>query len=217
MPETKIERNYPFHAAGHVWVVPEYHLTSMPDGTWAVSQAESERIFRLILRELNKLDDGRGPHPEEAEFREDVSHLEPAPPEECPDFCRQEALTQDEKEMLEVWRWYRDKLVAGEFPQRTHLEVRWGETGNIDGEWQHTYGRVCPVDGAVIATEILEHGVELEGKRAVKMRTYTISDGHGIIEEKPWYRDSIQRTGWVHPGLKRRQRADKADLPEDPG
>jgi predicted DNA-binding protein (UPF0251 family) len=50
--KTKIKRNYPYHAAGRTWTVPQLRLTSLPDGTVGISQEELDRIHRAIANEI---------------------------------------------------------------------------------------------------------------------------------------------------------------------
>jgi len=50
--ETLVERDYPYHAAGRVWRVPEVRLTRLPDGTVGISQAEIDRIHRAIANRV---------------------------------------------------------------------------------------------------------------------------------------------------------------------
>lgn len=46
--------NHGFFAAGDVWLVPEYRLVELPDGTHGVSQLESQRIQLGILYTLSQ-------------------------------------------------------------------------------------------------------------------------------------------------------------------
>ena len=46
------ESNYPFQAAGRVWVVPELRLQSLPDGSTGVSMQEFGRIHRAIANQI---------------------------------------------------------------------------------------------------------------------------------------------------------------------
>ncbi|MFH1469409.1 MAG: hypothetical protein ABIO70_33800 [Pseudomonadota bacterium] len=50
--ETIIERDYPYHCAGRVWIIPELHLTKLPDGTVGLSLAEINRIHRAVANEV---------------------------------------------------------------------------------------------------------------------------------------------------------------------
>lgn len=54
MMEAKIrtKRNYPYQAAGRTWTVPELRLTSLPDGSAAISEEEIQRIHRAIANEI---------------------------------------------------------------------------------------------------------------------------------------------------------------------
>ena len=49
---TKIKSNYPYQAAGRTWTVPEVELTSLPDGSAAISEEEIARIQRAIANEI---------------------------------------------------------------------------------------------------------------------------------------------------------------------
>lgn len=50
--ETKVYRDYPYQAAGRIWIVPEFRLTVLPDGEVAVSHSELMRIHRAIANYL---------------------------------------------------------------------------------------------------------------------------------------------------------------------
>ena len=50
--KTKVKRNYPYQAAGRTWAVPTLRLTSLPDGSAAISEDEIERIHRAIANEV---------------------------------------------------------------------------------------------------------------------------------------------------------------------
>jgi predicted DNA-binding protein (UPF0251 family) len=49
---TKTKRNYPYQAAGRTWTVPELRLSSLPDGSAAISEDEIQRIHRAIANEI---------------------------------------------------------------------------------------------------------------------------------------------------------------------
>ena len=46
---TVVERNYPFSAAGRVWVVPEFHTSYAKDGTLGVTATEFRRVHLAIV------------------------------------------------------------------------------------------------------------------------------------------------------------------------
>lgn len=50
--ETKTKKNYPYQAAGRTWTVPELRLSSLPDGSAAISDEEIQRIHRAIANEI---------------------------------------------------------------------------------------------------------------------------------------------------------------------
>ena len=50
--KTKIEKNYPYQAAGRTWAVPALQLVALPDGTAAISAEEIQRIHRAIANEI---------------------------------------------------------------------------------------------------------------------------------------------------------------------
>lgn len=50
--KTTIEKNYPYQAAGRLWLVPQLRLTILPDGTVALLEEEVERIHRAIANEI---------------------------------------------------------------------------------------------------------------------------------------------------------------------
>lgn len=50
--KTKIKKNYPYQAAGRTWTVPKLELTSLPDGSAAISDEEIQRIQRAIANEI---------------------------------------------------------------------------------------------------------------------------------------------------------------------
>ncbi len=54
--KTKVRKNYPYQAAGRTWRVPELRLTSLPDGSAAISEDEIERIHRAIANEICGVD-----------------------------------------------------------------------------------------------------------------------------------------------------------------
>ena len=47
-----IERDYRYHEAGHIWLVPELHLMRLPDGTLGLSEAEIRRVHQGIANEI---------------------------------------------------------------------------------------------------------------------------------------------------------------------
>ena len=47
-----VEKDFLYSAAGRVWVLPELHLDTMPDGTLAINQVESDEIHRSIANEI---------------------------------------------------------------------------------------------------------------------------------------------------------------------
>ena len=49
---TKVKRDYPYQAAGRTWSVPALRLTSLPDGSAAISEDEIQRIHRAIANEV---------------------------------------------------------------------------------------------------------------------------------------------------------------------
>jgi len=49
---TKVKKNYPYQAAGRTWTIPELRLTSLPDGSAAISEEEIQRIHRAIANEI---------------------------------------------------------------------------------------------------------------------------------------------------------------------
>lgn len=51
-PRTKVKKNYPYQAAGRTWTVPELRLSSLPDGSAAISEEEIHRIHRAIANEI---------------------------------------------------------------------------------------------------------------------------------------------------------------------
>lgn len=50
--ETISQQNYPYQAAGRLWLVPELCLTRMPDETLAIMQDEIDQIHRAIANEI---------------------------------------------------------------------------------------------------------------------------------------------------------------------
>ena len=50
--KTKVKKNYPYQAAGRTWTVPELRLSSLPDGSAAISEEEIQRIHRAIANEI---------------------------------------------------------------------------------------------------------------------------------------------------------------------
>ncbi|MBU0608697.1 MAG: hypothetical protein KKI08_12485 [Armatimonadetes bacterium] len=48
----KTIRNHEYLAAGHRWLIPEYHLIVFDDGEEGVSQVEIERVHRAIANEI---------------------------------------------------------------------------------------------------------------------------------------------------------------------
>jgi len=50
--KTKTETDYPYAAAGRVWIVPEYKLAQLPDGSLVVLKAELDRVHRAIANEI---------------------------------------------------------------------------------------------------------------------------------------------------------------------
>lgn len=50
--ETISQQNYPYQAAGRLWLMPELCLTRMSDGTLAIMQDEIDRIHRAIANEI---------------------------------------------------------------------------------------------------------------------------------------------------------------------
>ena len=50
--KTKTERNYPYSAAGRVWILPTYTLSVRPDGTLVVLMSELDRVHRAIGNEI---------------------------------------------------------------------------------------------------------------------------------------------------------------------
>jgi len=46
------EQDQPFHAAGRVWIIPEIHFTTLPDGSTGVDGDEIDRIHTAILNEI---------------------------------------------------------------------------------------------------------------------------------------------------------------------
>ena len=50
--KTKVKKNYPYQAAGRTWTAPELRLSSLPDGSAAISEEEIDRIHRAIANEI---------------------------------------------------------------------------------------------------------------------------------------------------------------------
>jgi hypothetical protein len=50
--QTEVRTDYPYQAAGRTWMVPELLLTSLPDGSAAISEQEINRIHRAIANEI---------------------------------------------------------------------------------------------------------------------------------------------------------------------
>jgi hypothetical protein len=50
--KTKKHKNYPFLAAGRVWIIPEVSITILPDNTMGLSLAEIKRIQKAIANEV---------------------------------------------------------------------------------------------------------------------------------------------------------------------
>ena len=50
--KTKTKKNYLYQAAGRTWTVPELQLSSLPDGSAAISEEEIQRIHRAIANEI---------------------------------------------------------------------------------------------------------------------------------------------------------------------
>ncbi len=48
----RVLKNFPLHAAGHVWLVNEVSLSELPDGTRALSQQELLRAHRAIANAI---------------------------------------------------------------------------------------------------------------------------------------------------------------------
>jgi hypothetical protein len=69
--KTKVKKNYPYQAAGRTWMVPELHLTSMPDGSAAIAEDEIQRIHRAVANEI--CGDDAGLTMDELEFLCDVT------------------------------------------------------------------------------------------------------------------------------------------------
>lgn len=46
------ENNYPYQAAGRIWIVPEIRLDAMPDGSVVIALDELDRIHRDIANEV---------------------------------------------------------------------------------------------------------------------------------------------------------------------
>lgn len=51
-PEIVTERDYRYHAAGRIWLVPELHLIRLPDKSLGLPQTEIDRVQRAIANEL---------------------------------------------------------------------------------------------------------------------------------------------------------------------
>lgn len=51
-PEFVIERDYRYHAAGRIWLVPKLHLIRLPDNSLGLPQTEIDRVQRAIANEL---------------------------------------------------------------------------------------------------------------------------------------------------------------------
>lgn len=69
--KTLIKKKYPYQAAGRTWVIPEFHLSELPDGTIAILESEINRIHHAIANEIcgNK----EGLTKEELEFLCDIT------------------------------------------------------------------------------------------------------------------------------------------------
>ena len=50
--KTRIKKKYPYQAAGRTWVIPEFHLSELPDGTIAILESEINRIHHAIANEI---------------------------------------------------------------------------------------------------------------------------------------------------------------------
>lgn len=50
--KTTIKKNYPYQAAGRLWLVPQLRLATLPDGTVALLDEEIEHIHRGIANEI---------------------------------------------------------------------------------------------------------------------------------------------------------------------
>jgi hypothetical protein len=104
--KTRIERDYPFRAAGRVWTVPELRLTRLPDGQMSISQAEIDRVHPAIA---NMICASEAPLTgEEFEFLCDVADVSFAKVAEALDQSRS-ALTKwrsTGKPMPKVRSWY---------------------------------------------------------------------------------------------------------------
>jgi DNA-binding transcriptional regulator YiaG len=50
--KTRTESNYPYAAAGRVWIIPTYTLAVLPDGTPVVLKTELDRVHRAIGNEI---------------------------------------------------------------------------------------------------------------------------------------------------------------------
>ncbi len=69
--KTLIKKEYPYQAAGRTWLIPEFHLSELPDGTIAILESEINRIHYAIANEIcgNK----EGLTKEELEFLCDIT------------------------------------------------------------------------------------------------------------------------------------------------
>jgi len=50
--KTTTELNYPYAAAGRVWIIPTYKLNVLRDGTLVVTKSELDRVNRAIGNEI---------------------------------------------------------------------------------------------------------------------------------------------------------------------
>ncbi|MCB9780529.1 MAG: hypothetical protein H6742_18325 [Alphaproteobacteria bacterium] len=52
MPEYMHEKDYQYHAAGRIWIVPELQLLKLPDGSLGLPQTEINRVHRAVANAL---------------------------------------------------------------------------------------------------------------------------------------------------------------------
>ena len=69
--KTLIKKKYPYRAAGQTWIIPEFHLSKLPDGTIAVLEEEINRIHYAIANEI--CGDENGLSKDELEFLCDMT------------------------------------------------------------------------------------------------------------------------------------------------
>lgn len=67
----RIDKKYPYRAAGQIWVIPEFRLSELPDGTLVVLEEEIDRIHYAIANEI--CGDENGLSKDELEFLCDMT------------------------------------------------------------------------------------------------------------------------------------------------